>query len=303
MLRTRTARVVYTVLTVALATWAVTGEREAVLAAAGRLSPGAVALAVLATLANLLTSMMIWRTALADLGSPLPLATAGRIYFVGQLGKYLPGSVWPMVAQAELGRDHGVPRKRTATATVVMLLMGITSAFMVVLVTLPLAPVLPQSFRWAVVFLVPTLVLLHPRVLGWLVDRALLLAGRPPLGSRNSMRGIAVGMAWAAVSWVCAGLQVFTLVRSVGAPADLRTVALAVGGYTLAWAVGFLVIVAPAGAGAREVALAAVLAAVLDRGEIVVVVLLSRVLFTVADLLFAAVGLGVGRPRALAGRS
>jgi len=74
------------------------------------------------------------------------------------------------------------------------------------------------------------------------------------------------------------------LAVGLGAPADAGTLALAVGGYALAWAVGFVVVVAPAGAGARELVLAAFLSRVLDSGSIVVAVLLSRVLFTCLDL-------------------
>jgi hypothetical protein len=44
------------------------------------------------------------------------------------------------------------------------------------------------------------------------------------------------------------------------------------------------------------VALAALLSQVLDSGAVVVVVLLSRVLFTGSDLALAGVGLGVGKP-------
>ena len=40
---------------------------------------------------------------------PSEFPTASRIYLLGQLGKYLPGSVWALLAQAELGRAVGVP--------------------------------------------------------------------------------------------------------------------------------------------------------------------------------------------------
>ena len=43
----------------------------------------------------------------ASSGSPLPLAVARRVFLLAQLGKYLPGSVWPVLAQTELGRDLG----------------------------------------------------------------------------------------------------------------------------------------------------------------------------------------------------
>jgi uncharacterized membrane protein YbhN (UPF0104 family) len=87
------------------------------------------------------------------------------------------------------------------------------------------------------------------------------------------------------------------LAVALGAPLNVRTVALSIGGYCLAWAVGFLVVVAPAGAGAREAALAAALSPVLDGAELVVLVLASRVLLTVADLALAGVGAALGTRR------
>ena len=54
------------------------------------------------TAAPVLT-LMGWRVLLGDLGTRLPAAPASSIFFVGQLGKYLPGSVWTVVAQAEMG--------------------------------------------------------------------------------------------------------------------------------------------------------------------------------------------------------
>ena len=97
-------------------------------------------------------------------------------------------------------------------------------------------------------------------------------------------------------SWAGAGLQVWALAVPLGAPADLRTAVLVIGGYALAWAVGFIVIIAPAGVGPREIVLGAVLSAVLDRpGAVVVIVLLSRVMFTLVDLGAAGIGLLIGR--------
>jgi uncharacterized membrane protein YbhN (UPF0104 family) len=282
-------------LAVALAVWAVTSEWSEVTAALRRLDLREVLLALLATIANVALAGMVWRTVLADLGSRVSLPVAARIFFVGQLGKYVPGSVWPIVMQAELGRDHRVPRQRTATATFVTLLLSIASALLVVLLAIPFdSRVVPPGFEWAVVLVVPLLVALHPKVLDWGLDLALRLAGRESLENRTSLRGTAFATLWAIGSWVFAGLQVYVLAVALGAPAGLETASLAIGGYTLAWAVGFVVVVAPAGAGAREVALAAVLAPVLDSGEVIVVVLVSRLLFTGVDLVAAGAGLAAG---------
>jgi uncharacterized membrane protein YbhN (UPF0104 family) len=294
----RSVRWGFGLVAVALAAWAMVARRGEVLHALARLQPGWLALALVATLANAGTAGMMWRRLLVDLGSRLPLTTAARVFFVGQLGKYLPGSLWPMVMQAELASDHGVARRRTAAATMVTLLLSVACGLAVVLVTLPFVPdVVPPGFGWAVFLVVPLLVLLHPAVLDRLINAGLRKLGRDLLERRTSLYGTAVSTGWAALSWAAAGLQVWALAVSLGAPATVRSLALTTGGYALAWAVGFVVVIAPAGAGAREVALIAVLAPLLDQGAALVVVMLSRILFTAVDLALAGLGIAVGRGR------
>jgi uncharacterized membrane protein YbhN (UPF0104 family) len=295
--RSTAFRVGFAVVAVGLAVWAVASRREQVVDALLRMQGRWLLVAGLSTLANLLLTGMAWRAILTDLGSRLPLRAATRVFFVGQIGKYMPGSLWPVVVQAELASDHGVARRRSAAATLVLILLSAFSALVVVLGSLPFVPAVAENgFGWTLLLVLPLVVLLHPRVLGRLLDRALRAVGRPPLGEWTSLRGTAAALAWALASWMCAGLQVFCLAISLGAPRTGHTLALAVGGYALAWAVGLVVVIAPAGAGAREVALAALLSQVLDPGAVVVVVLLSRVLFTGADLTLAGFGLWVGKP-------
>jgi uncharacterized membrane protein YbhN (UPF0104 family) len=286
----------FAVVAITLAVWAIAGRRTEVVAALGRLQARYLVLAAAATAANLVLTGLAWRALLIDLGSRLPLPAAARVFFVGQIGKYVPGSVWPVVVQAELARDHGVPRRRTAAATMVMILLSAATALVVVLAALPFVPQVAEGgFGWTLLLVVPLLVVLHPRVLGPLLDRVLALIGGEPLEQSPSVRGTAIATGWALASWVAAGIQVWLLAVSLGAATSGRTLALAVGGYALAWAAGLVVVIAPAGAGAREVALAAALAPVLDGGGVLVVVLASRVLFSVADLIAAAAGYTLAR--------
>jgi glycosyltransferase 2 family protein len=289
-------RVAFGMVAVGLAVWAVAGRWDQVVDALARMQGRWLVAAAVATAGNLLLTGLSWRAILADLGSRLPVRAAARVFFVGQIGKYVPGSLWPVVVQAELGRDHGVARRRSAAATFTLIMMSALSALLVVLACLPFVPgVAETGFGWTLALVLPLLVLLHPAVLGRLLDRVLALVGRPPLGEWTSLRGTAIALAWALGSWLCAGLQVFCLTVSMGAPLAGHTLARTTGGYALAWVVGFVVLVAPAGAGAREVALAAVLAAVLDSGAAVLVVLLSRLLFTGGDLALAALAWGLHR--------
>jgi glycosyltransferase 2 family protein len=291
-------RVGFVAVAVGLAVWALWSRWPEVVSAVQRLDARDLVLAALATLINAVLTGLAWRALLADLGARLPVGLAARVFFVGQIGKYVPGSLWPMIVQAELAKRH-VARRSTVAATFVLLLLSGASALLVVLVALPLTPNGGgEAVRWAALLVVPVVAVLHPGLLGRLLDRGLRLVGRQPLEQWTSVRGTAVATGWALLAWIAAGLQVWLLAVPLGAPATWRTLALTTGGYALAWAIGLVVVVAPAGAGAREVALAAVLSTVLDRGAVVVVVLLSRVLFTAADLTLAGIGFTVGRSSA-----
>ena len=297
--RSRWVRLGFLVLCLALAGAALAAEWQQAAAAVRRLGPAVLVLGLVLSVANVLLAGTAWRSALADLGSTLPLLPAGRVFLIGQLGKYVPGSVLQVVAQAELGHDYGVPRRRTASALAVQMILSVTTALLLVLVAAPFASgAAARRFGWAVLLAPLLLVLLHPRVLNPVMNAVLTRVGREQLEHRTSLAGTLRAGGWAALSWLAAGAQVAVLALALGAPVSGRTVALAVGGYSLAWAVGFLVVVAPAGAGAREAALAAVMSPVLDRGGLVVLVLVSRLLLTVADLALAGAAVAVTGRRA-----
>ena len=308
LLRSRVVRVGFLVVALVLAVGYVVRERAAVADAWVRLDAVSVLLALLLSLANVALSGASWRAVLSDLGSPLGWRAAARVFFVGQLGRYVPGTVFQFIAQAELARDHGVPRRRTGSALAVALLVSMTTASLLLTGVLPLAlgsglaggNGALRGWGWTawLRLLTPVLlVLLVPAVINPLLRVLLRLARQEPLEHALTWRGLLSSALWALASWAAVGLQVFVLVRAVGSDwGPGRTLALAVGGYALAWIVGFLVVLAPAGAGAREVVLAAVVSlAVGGGGGAAVVVLGSRVLLTVADLLLALAALAGAR--------
>jgi len=272
---------------VTLAVWATLTQRDDAGAALRRLGPAPVALAAAAAVGTVACTGMLWRAVLADLGDRLPVRTAATIFLLGQLGKYLPGSLWPVLMQTELGSRHGVSRRRTAATSLATLLVSLTSGLLIVVVTLPFLPRVPGNLRWFALAAVPLAGSLHPAVLGRVIDAGLRLARAEPLRARTTPAGTAVAIAWAVASWVCSGLQVLALAVPLGMPLTARSLLLAIGGFALGWSVGFLVLVAPAGAGAREATLVAVLGSALPTGGALVVALLSRLLFTVADLVLA----------------
>ena len=297
VLRSTPVRAAFLLLAVAAAVWAVVVQREAVGEALGRVGFGGVAAALVASCAYVGATALSWRALLADLGSPLPLGAAARVFFVSQVAKYLPGGVWNIVAAAELGADHEVPRRRSVAVMIVSLLVSCATGAALAVVGLLASSAALASFWWVALALPVFLVVLCPPVLGRLVDLALRATKRAPLERRPTWRGVGAGVAWQSAAWLFAGWQVYLLATPVGLPQGAGGYLLAAGGYALAWTVGFLAIVVPAGAGVREVVLGAVLGGALATGGVVTVVLLSRVLLTAVDLAAGLAALAAGRRR------
>lgn len=275
-------------------------EGPAVGAALARTSPYAVAGSLLAALGGLLASAMVWRALLTDLGSPLPLRPCLHVFFVGQLGKYLPGSVFAVAAQMELGRDHGVPRTRIGTASLLFMGVLVAVGLLVAAVTLPLSsPDALGSYGWVLIALPVGLLCLAPPVLSRIVGLGLRVLRRPPLDRPLSVRGLAGAVGWALAMWGAYGVHALLLLQAQPVLRGPDLPLLALGGYALAWTVGFLFLVAPAGGGAREAALVVALAPVLARSDALAVAVLSRVVMTAGDLLWAAAG-ALLRPRMVA---
>ncbi|WP_017595077.1 lysylphosphatidylglycerol synthase domain-containing protein [Nocardiopsis potens] len=272
---------------VALALYARWEEASGALAA---LPPWAAPASLAAGAAGLWCQMMAWRALLSGLGARLPVAAAARVVFVGQLGKYLPGSVWAFAAQVELARDREVARHRGAAATVLAVAVTLTVNLAVAAGTLPFTSEGAARRWWWALALAPVLLAaLHPAV----VTRALRLLLRLLRRPAADVEAVAIGgrpmaaaLAWTLAAWVPLALHIGVLVSGADG-AGPRVWPLAAGAYALAWTLGVLFVFAPAGIGVRELVLTAALSPVLSPGAALLVAALSRLVMTAADVLCA----------------
>ncbi len=264
-------------------------------AALGQLAVSDVIGATFAVIAALGCMMLAWRALLADLGSPLPVPTATRVMFLGQLGKYVPGAVWAVAAQVSLAQDYRVPKRRSGTATLVSMAITLVVGLIMAGVTLPLASADAARHYWWVLACIPVILIgLYPPVTKFGLDLVLRILRRPGLDRPLSLGGMARAVGWTTLGWIFYGVHAWLLVGAI-AGKSLHVLLLSAGGYALAWAVGFLLIPFPGGIGPREVALIAVLSPVMPRGPALVIALASRVVMTAGDLVWAGLAAVIGR--------
>ena len=116
-----------------------------------------------------------WRHVMRTLGADPHLGRTIAWYYVGELGKYVPGGVWPVLGRGELARRGGIPKSRAFTSVALSLGMLYLAAMFSAAAFLPFALAGDGGFSpWMLVLLaLPVgLVLLHHDVLDWLMTKA-----------------------------------------------------------------------------------------------------------------------------------
>ena len=260
------------------------------------LRPRTVMLSFVLALAGLIPQMLSWRSLLDGTGYAPPFPATSRIYFVGQIGKYVPGGAWSVLAQAQLARRHQISRTRSAVIALSTLTVIVTTGAL--FAALGLVGWSPDSLSryWWVLAVVPLrAALLYPPVFNRALALVEHLLRRPVEDVQIERRTLASSAGWSCVMWVLFGLHAATLVAGLHPASPLRAGVLAVGAFALAWVVGFLVVIAPAGTGPREAALVLALAPALPSSSALLVALVSRVLMVVADAVAAGVAAVIAR--------
>ncbi|MBO0841843.1 MAG: flippase-like domain-containing protein [Nocardioides sp.] len=270
-------------------------DRHDLARAVHELSLGSFLLSGVFALAGTMLIGQIWIALLKGMDIKPKQVDANSVFFVSQLGKYLPGSVWPVVAQMQFGLRWGAPRRLMLGANILFMGIVVASGIAVGAIMLPWSSSDGLTkYWWLLVLLVPLAVCLHPRVVPGLLDWGFAKIGREPLGLRLTARGLFTAIGWAVLAWVALGIHVAIMMHSYGS-AGVLPLAAATGGMALAWAAGIAFIPAPAGAGIREIILGATLAPFVPTGAPAVIALASRVLLLLSDIVLAALGALLGR--------
>jgi len=256
------------------------------------------ALVAIATIIVLLTYVLLidtWRRTLAAWSAALPFGAAARIWFVSNLGKYIPGKIWSIAAMGVMARENAVSPVAAAGSSILIQLVTIASGIGVVLVTGARAieqPVLAVVVASVVLASIAATPVILPAVVRWaagMVGREVVV---PPLPAR---------IVWeaffrATLSWVAYGIAFQLFVRAVlGEAAGAVTSYIAV--YAASYIIGFLALFAPGGAVVRE---SAMVAGMLRLGlaveaDALAVAIASRLWLTVVELLPGLAYLAIGR--------
>lgn len=261
-------------------------QRDEVVATIRQAQPAWLLVGLVAAVLGMGVIAWVWRLLMLRMGADLSRLQGFRGFFVGQLGKYVPGGVWLVVGQGEGARREGVPAGVAYAATVLSSITAYVAAGLVAAATL----VVSRPDRAAVALVIGVALLgpiglvgLHPAVLHRLLALGRRVTGRP-LDLRVLAWRVSVGLVLRqTATWVLIGGATWLTSVALGGDLSFMMVLLAT---CVSWTAGFLFLPVPGGIGIREAAFVAVVGSTPTAAT---VALASRLLFVLADLV-AAVG-------------
>jgi glycosyltransferase 2 family protein len=246
-------------------------------------SAGWPVLALVLAVAGMTWVASCWRRALDLLGHRPPRRRTIAWYFAGEIAKYVPGTVWPVIGRGELARRGGVPRRRAYPSVGLSLVAWYLAAMAVasVLVPLDLAEQAESPAALALLALLPLGVgALHPAVLTRLRDLLVRLTGRGADIAIPPWRKTVTLVACYIPAWLFIWAATWCVARALLPDPPLLRIGIAT---TLSWTAGFVAVPVPAGAGVREAVFVA--SAGLPTGVGATIAVGSRLVFVLADVL------------------
>ncbi|MEP6835246.1 MAG: lysylphosphatidylglycerol synthase domain-containing protein [Gemmatimonas sp.] len=242
---------------------------------------------VLVTYAALIQS---WRVLIAGEGSSLRFLTAARIWFIANLGRYIPGKVWSIAALNVMAAREGVPGTAAAGAAVLGTLFNIGAGFGVISLSgSRLLANLDPVFRWAaltcsVIFVVGVIALpwILPPVAEWAARRLGKPAPPVRLPARNLLTSVTINV----LSWFCYGWAFMVFSHAV-LPGVTGTLAQFTGVWTASYTLGYLAFFAPGGFGVRELTMGVAMVALgmASAGDAALIAGTSRLWLSVVEVL------------------
>lgn len=235
-----------------------------------------------------------WVSVLHLLGARCGVFAGFRSFYYSMLVKYIPGRIWGAAGRIMLSRQAGVPEGTSALGIILESLLLMCSAAAVGMCLIGSFSGLPAESRIMLLLSPLLIVLLHP----WIIHSCIrFLASRFPdyvieISKVPPFQAIAALFFRYCLVWILQGIGLWAALKSL---VDLpeSSILLSIGGNTMAWLAGFIVVLTPAGLGVRELMLTRITAGSIGVGSAAMVALISRLAVVFCELFGAAIIAGL----------
>jgi len=236
--------------------------------------------------------VIIWRLILGRLGAELGFKKAWKIWFYSNMGRYIPGKVWQIVGMVYLCQKENISKIKTTTSIFLAQALSIMSALFLMIVYLTfIGNKKVPHLIYLLFLLIPIgLFAVYPSNLERLINFGLEILKKGKVTVSIKYSDILFALALYFGGWIIYGSAFYFFANSVyGLSHKLIPVISCI--FATAYALGYLSFITPGGLGVREGILASLLSTFMPLPMATIISILSRVWFTLAELICLGIGL------------
>ena len=248
-------------------------------------------LSLLLGLAAMTSIGWIWVTMIVARSHNVRHRNAMAWYFTGQLGKYVPGGIWPIVGRAELAVRNGIPRLDAYASTG----LSLVTTYAAAVVTIGIGAAATTGHRLIAVLIAISLVLAfaafsQPSLRAAIIRVATRVS--PSASSLTDPKRLARLTVVHIPAWILMSLSTSVTATAFGAKISIADMLFIT---TTSWLAGFVVVGVPGGIGVREAVFTSLAGGIIGTPMAVSLALMSRVVFIAVDLTGALVSSVISR--------
>ena len=222
----------------------------------------------------------IWVTMIVARSHNVRHRNAMSWYFTGQLGKYVPGGIWPIVGRAELAVRNGIPRLDAYASTG----LSLVTTYAAAVVTIGIGAAATTGHRLIAILIAIALMAAYASFSQPSL-RAVLIRVASRISSSASSLTDPKRLARLTVlhipAWILMSLSTSVTATAFGANIGIADMLFIT---TTSWLAGFVVVGVPGGIGVREAVFTSLAGGIIGTPMAISLALMSRVVFIAVDL-------------------
>ncbi|MFH2036082.1 MAG: lysylphosphatidylglycerol synthase transmembrane domain-containing protein [Candidatus Zixiibacteriota bacterium] len=212
----------------------------------------------------------VWCILMSALGHDVKLIHAFKISYIANLGRYIPGKIWPVFGMVYLAKQLGIREEKSVTSWALAMIFSLPSAFLTSAVCILISPeILSNELQghlglWfylflSIIFIISISLILLPNQTLSLFNWFLKLLKRPPINFKMKITTALLVYFSYSICWLSYGFSFWLFISSITSGANIPVFP-AIASFVLAYQIGYLAIFAPGGVGIRELVLTVILA-------------------------------------------
>ncbi len=212
-------------------------------------------------------------------------------YFTGQLGKYVPGGIWPIVGRAELAVRNGIPRIDAYASTG----LSLVTTYAAAVVTIGIGAAATSGHRLIAILIAIGLLAAYITFSQPSLRAAIIRVASRISSSASSLTDPKRFVRLTVLhipAWLLMSLSTSVTATAFGAHIGIFDMLFIT---TTSWLAGFVVVGVPGGIGVREAVFTSLAGGIIGTPMAVSLALMSRIVFIAVDLSGALISSMISR--------